>query len=139
MSCEAPISIYHHVVFELLMTDNPSPVRQLIDSLRRYVTLNIDYARLTAAEKTSVLLAGVAFYAVMVILATLVLIFVSIGVGHLLAATIAPVWAFVFVAAFYVLLLVVVIIFRRQLFVNPIARFVSRIFVNPPRDKSSQQ
>lgn len=121
------------------MTDNPSPVRQLIDSLRRYVTLNIDYARLTAAEKTSVLLAGIAFYAVMVILATLVLIFVSIGVGHLLAATIAPVWAFVFVAAFYVLLLVVVIIFRRQLFVNPIARFVSRIFVNPPRDKSPQQ
>lgn len=114
------------------MSEERQPLSTLIEKLQRYITLNIDYARLTAAEKTSVLLSSIAFYAVLTIVAALFLIFLSFGIGHLLAKTIAPIWAFMFVAAFYVVVFVLVVVFRRKLFINPVTRFVTRLFVKPP-------
>jgi uncharacterized membrane protein YgcG len=116
------------------MDDTNGGLNGLADTLRRLITLKLDYARLTAAEKTAVLLSAVAFYAVILLLGAIVLIFVSIGIGHLLAMTVAPVAAFLYVAAFYVVVLALVIVLRRKLFVDPIARFVSKLFVKPPKD-----
>jgi len=109
-------------------------VQDFYSSLKRLVALNLDYARLTAAEKLTILLSTVTFYALIVILGTLVLIFISIGVGHLLANTVAGTMAYLYVAGFYLVLFILLFIFRKQLFVNPIARFISKIFVKPPEE-----
>lgn len=116
------------------MSDNQdnNGIRRLIDAGRRYIMLNLDYARLTAAEKMTVLLSAIAFYTMVVAFGTLVLIFLSIGVGHLLAVTIAPVTAYLFVAAFYMVLLFVLIALRRKIFIDPICRFITKLFVKPP-------
>ncbi len=116
------------------MDENKSPESfgELLQSLRRLLTLNIDYARLTVAEKVSILLSTMVVWVVVGVLVVLALLFVSIGVGHVLAQTIAPVMAYLLVAAFYVLLLIVVVALRRRLFVDPIARFISRLFCKPP-------
>lgn len=115
------------------MSEEQQPLSTMLDNLRRYITLNIDYARLTAAEKTSVLLSSIAFYSILTLIGTLMLVFLSFGVGHLLAKTIAPIWAFMYVAAFYALLIVALILMRRKLFIDPITRFVTRLFVKPPQ------
>ena len=73
-------------------------VQGLIDNFKKLLALNLDYARLTAAEKLTILLSTIAFYSMVCILGTLVLIFVSIGVGHLLATTVARVAAYLYVA-----------------------------------------
>ncbi len=116
------------------MSEDRQPLNGMLENLRRYITLNIDYARLTAAEKVSVLLSTVTFYAVMMLMGTLALIFLSLGIGHLLSQTIAPIWSYLIVTAFYIILLVVLFIFRRKLFVDPITRFVTKLFVKPPKD-----
>lgn len=118
------------------MSDNQdnNGIRRLIDAGRRYIMLNLDYARLTAAEKMTVLLSAIAFYTMVVAFGTLVLIFLSIGVGHLLAVTIAPVTAYLFVAAFYMVLLFVLIALRRKIFVDPICKFITKLFVKPPEE-----
>ncbi len=107
----------------------------LIDSVKRLITLNIDYARLTAAEKLTVLLSGMAFYAVLTVCGTMVLIFISIGVGHLLATTVAKVAAYLYVAGFYAVVLALLIIFRKRLFIDPAARFISKLLITPPDKK----
>lgn len=123
------------------MSDNqqPTSVQSLFDSLKRLVTLQLDYARLTAAEKMTVLLSTIAFFAVVGVLGTLVLIFVSIGVGHLLASTVAREAGYLYVAAFYLVLFVMLFVFRKKLIVDPIARFITMLFVKPPEDSSHEQ
>ena len=116
------------------MSDNqqPNSVQTLIESLRRLVALRLDYARMTAAEKLSILLSAVAFYSLVVAFGTIVLIFISIGIGHLLASTIAHTAAYLYVAAFYLVLFILLFVFRKKIFVYPITRFISKLFVTPP-------
>lgn len=114
----------------------PNNLQNLYDSIKRLITLNLDYARLTAAEKMTVLLSSIAFYAMVAILGTLVLIFVSIGVGHLLATTVAKVAAYLYVAAFYLALFILLFVFRKKLFIDPTARFISKLLVNPPKEEN---
>lgn len=110
-------------------TDN---FKRLIDIGMRYVTFQLDYARLTAAEKLTLLLATIAFYALVVIIGMTTLLFISIGIGHWLSVTIAPYTAYLFVSAFYLVLLIVLIVFRHRLIFNPAARFISRLLLKNP-------
>ncbi len=110
--------------------DNTS---DFIDSLKRYLGLYADYMRLSAAEKMSMLLSAIALYTLTVALALIALIFFFIGVGFLLASVMTLYWAFFIVTAFYILIFSLLIIFRHTLIVDPIARFVSRLIVKPPK------
>ena len=69
------------------MSDNqqPNSVQTLIESLRRLVALRLDYARMTAAEKLSILLSAVAFYSLVVAFGTIVL---TVSYTHLTLPTI---------------------------------------------------
>ncbi len=109
--------------------------KRLVSIGIRYVTLQLDYARLTAAEKLTVLLSTIAFFALAVIIGMITLVFISIGIGHWLAVTIAPYTAYLFVSMFYLLLLVILVVFRRQIIFNPAARFISRLFLKTPENK----
>lgn len=119
-----------------VMADNQENGRvgRMFDVLRRYLTLRLDYARLTTAEKLTVLLSTAAFYACAVCVGTIVAIFLSVGVGHLLATTVAPVAAYLYVAAFYLLIFILLVVFRKKIFVDPICRFITKLFVKPPKD-----
>lgn len=116
-------------------TNTKSNLQQLYDNVKRLVVLHLDYARLTATEKLTIIFSTVAIYSLVVIFATLALVFITLGVGHLLATTIAPHFAYLIVAGFYVVSLAVIWFMRKKLFINPIARFISKLFVNPPEDK----
>ena len=109
-------------------------VQGLIDNFKKLLALNLDYARLTAAEKLTILLSTIAFYSMVCILGTLVLIFVSLGVGHLLATTVARVAAYLYVAGFYMVLFILLFVFRKKIFIDPTARFISKLFVKPPEE-----
>lgn len=112
-------------------------VRETTGLIRRYFKLLFEDFRLTAAEKLTILFSAVTFIALLLIVGTVALVFISIGVGHWLAATVAPLMAYLYIAGFYVLLLLVLIIFKRQLLVDPICRFVTRLIVEPPKSESS--
>ena len=108
-------------------------------NIKQLARLQIDYARLTVAEKVSLMLSTMAVWAIVVIFSTLTFVFLTLGAGHLLATTIAPHFAYMFVAAFYALILVLLIIFRKPLFISPIARFTSKIFVKPPTQEGHEK
>lgn len=117
------------------MSDNNSSgsIQDFIESLRRYIMLQLDYARLSGAEKLSVLISTLLFGAMVIIFGSIMLVFLSIGIGHLLAMTVAPYVAYLYVAGFYLLVFLAIIIFRRRLFTDPVARMISRLFVKPPK------
>ncbi|MDE6311343.1 MAG: hypothetical protein K2L96_05945 [Muribaculaceae bacterium] len=108
-------------------------IRETGNILIRYLRLTAEDLRLTAAEKLTVLFSTVTFFALVLIIGTVALVFVSIGIGHWLAATVAPLMAYLYIAIFYVLILAVLIIFKRQLLIDPICRFVTRLIVEAPK------
>lgn len=109
--------------------------KRLYSIALKFVTLQLDYARLSAAEKLTVLLSTIAFFALIVILGMITLVFISIGIGQWLAATIAPYTAYLFVSCFYLILLIVLVVFRKQIIFNPAARFISKLFLKAPDER----
>lgn len=99
--------------------------------IRSTLKLNVDYARLTAAEKMTMLLTTVSFAMLAFVLISLFMFFLSIAIVRCIATGVGMIWAYFIMCGFYIVLLGVVIAFRKQLIVNPIARFVSRLFFNP--------
>lgn len=113
-------------------------VRRTSAILMRYLRLTVEDLRLTAAEKLTVLFSTVTYFALLLIVGTVALVFVSIGLGHWLAATVAPLMAYLYIALFYVLVLVALVVFKRQLLIDPICRFVTRLIVEPPCPENDQ-
>lgn len=127
-------SIYHSYAPITMNENQTGNFKRLTSIVFRYLTLQLDYAKLTATEKLTVLLSTIAFFALILILGLITLVFISIGIGHLLASTVAPYTAYLYVSAFYLVLLVLLIVFRNQIIFNPVSRFLSRLFLKNPED-----
>lgn len=87
--------------------------------------------RLSAAERLTLLLSAIAVAALAAILGTAVIVFLSLGAARMLA-DVTPLGAYFIVAGFYALLLVLLVVFRRQLVTDPVCRLVTRLLVAPP-------
>ncbi len=107
-------------------------------TVQRYLKLLIEDTRLNAAEKLTRLMAAVAMAAILLFLAVVTLVFLSLGLSLALSEVMAPLWAFIIVAGIYIILCAVLIIARKQLIVDPIARFVSKLLLNPPVKETKQ-
>lgn len=107
--------------------------------VKRISSLFIERLRLKSAEKTTIILAAVAFYAVAMALGLICLVFISLGIGHLLATTAAPHIAYLIIAAFYMVLLIMVFALRKRIFIDPIARFISRVLVEMPEEERAKE
>lgn len=108
----------------------------LTETVALYVKLLLEDARLTLAEKLTRLLSAIALCALLLILGIVALVFVSIAVAIMLAASLNPMWALVIVATFYIVVLVVLLVCRNALLVNPIARFISRLVLKAPQKEN---
>lgn len=110
--------------------DKPRGLQAIWAEIKDYLELNIEYAKLTAAEKLTILLTSAALAIVSGVLAVLIVFFVSIAGAYWLAqAGMSVALAYTIVAGFYVLMLVVIFLLRKQLLINPIAKFITKLFL----------
>lgn len=111
---------------------NEIDYKKLISEARKYFSLEWDYTKLTAVEKMAVLLSSIAFVAVVIIIGTFALAYVFSALISVLATALGCTWGAQLIAAgILLLLLLVVFAFKRQLIVDPVARFVSKLFLKP--------
>lgn len=113
------------------MSDNQNQFTGLWADLKESFRLNVDYAKLTAAEKLTMLFTTVTFAVIGFALASIILLFLSMAIVSIIAKGIGLFWAYMIVSGFYVVVLALILAFRKQLIVNPISRFVTRLFFNP--------
>lgn len=102
-------------------------LKQLIAVLRRYLTLNIEYAKLTAAEKVTMLSSHLAVAVIMLVLGTFMLIFLGFTIAELFKLILCPALAYLCTAGVFMLMAAVVISVRKELIINPISRFITSI------------
>ena len=112
-----------------------SSLGSLYTGVKLLLGLQIENLRLKLTEKITILLAMVAFYAVVMALGLVFFVFVSLALSDLLATVLPPYIAYMILALVYVLAFVLICLLRRQIFIDPIARFMSRLLVEFPEDE----
>lgn len=105
----------------------PQTIHTLADLTKRLISLYIENVKLTAAEKLTVVMSAAVLLLVALVFGIFMLAFLS-GACIELLALVLPAWAsYAILGGFFLLLVVLVIAFRKHIIVNPIARFVSRL------------
>ncbi len=114
--------------------------RRLISEIRRLVGLEVEDAKLMLTEKLTLLLGRITLVAVAFVLSACVVIFLSMSLSHLLLQSFSPWLTYLIVAAFYGVLVGIVALFRRQLIIDPIARYISLVLLDPkPKHDDNQK
>lgn len=113
------------------MAEKENQLHTFWAELKDTLKLNVDYAKFTAAEKLTVLLTTVSFAILFLVLLTLIMFFLSLAIVWWIAEGVGIVWSYAIMCAFYIVVLGSLIAFRKQLIINPIAAFISRLFFNP--------
>ena len=105
-------------------------IQSLCQRIKQLATLKFEYTRLTVAEKATILLSMVALAVIMFFAGAAVIFFLSVALSHLLAQSVGTVWSSVIVAGIYLFIVLVVFAFRKQLIINPISRFITRLILH---------
>ncbi len=111
---------------------NELDYKKLWQQLKNFVTLQIDYSKLTVAEKLSILFSRVLLVAVVLLIGVLLLMQLMGAIVAALTVSLGSAsMAHLIAGGILILLLLVIFAFRTQLIVNPVTRFVTKLFFNP--------
>lgn len=105
-------------------------IKELFFQGRDWLRLEIEYAKLTVAEKFTLLLSVMIIGAVCLLMGMVVLILFAFALVELFKMIMAPALAYLSVGGIICLLILVLYLFRKPILLNPIARFITRLFIN---------
>ncbi|MCM1071089.1 MAG: phage holin family protein [[Clostridium] fimetarium] len=108
-------------------------VRTARQSLRRLIELYLENAKITTAEKLTLFCTAATVGVICLVLGLFALAFITVALIELLALAI-PVWAsYLIFAGIYGVIILALILLREPLIMNPIARFLSKLLLEPER------
>lgn len=114
----------------LIMNQSDNTYKRLLEVGRKYLSLSIEELKLTMAEKVTVLISTAAVVAIVGALSILLFLFITLAVVNWLATVMPIALAYAIVAVFFLICGVIVFLLRKSLIVDPIARFISRLFLS---------
>lgn len=105
-------------------------LKKLYAEFRRYLALQREYALLELTEKLGILLSMLIVLLLVVVLCLVALFYLSFMVVSLLSSVVGPVCSFGLVAAFHVVLVAVILLFRHRLIYAPVVRFMAHLLLD---------
>jgi len=111
------------------MKETKEQLGSLWAELRESLRLNVEYAKLTGAEKLATLLGIATLGLLIIIICSVVLFMISFGLTILLAKSTGMFGACMIMAGIYMVIVVVLFFLRKQLVFDPIARFISTLIL----------
>lgn len=115
--------------------ESKSYFTSIFDGLKQLGSLYVENVKLTAAEKVTALISAVALAIVALVLGLAMFVFLMMGIASLLESYIAPFWSYLIISGIFALIIAIMFIFRVKLVYNPVARFISRLFIEPPTNE----
>ncbi len=104
------------------------------DDLKKYFTLQIDYAKITATEKLIIILSAMAMVGIVGILGGIALFYLSSATVYLIDSFLDCTWgSYLIVSALMLIILAIIFSVRKSLIINPISRFISKLFLDPTK------
>lgn len=105
-------------------------MRQLFMEFRKYLELQKEYTQLEVTEKLSKLLATLLLVLLVVLLGVVVLFHLSFALVYVLAPLVGGLMmSFALIACFHILLIVLLVRFRKRLIIDPTVKFIAELFL----------
>lgn len=105
-------------------------IRNFFTDSREWLRLEVEYAKLTVAEKFTVLLSTLVLGAVCLLMFIVVLILLSFALVDVFKLFLSSGLAYLSVAGVLILMIVLVYLLRKPLLLDPIARLVSKLILD---------
>ena len=107
-------------------------LRQLFIEFKKYLNLQQEYTRLEVTEKLSVLLSMLILVLLTVILCMMALFYLSFTLAWVLAPAVGSITlGFSLIAILYIILALLLVAFRKRLIIDPMVKFLARLFLKP--------
>ncbi len=106
--------------------------KQLFDSIKEHAKLEIEYSKLTLTEKMSILLSRAIIVAILIIFVAGVMLLLLWAFANWMIAVTGSLWLGVLIAiAVLAVIALLVYGYRKQLIINPVTRFVTKLLLTP--------
>lgn len=113
-------------------------IKELLSQGVNWAKLEVEYLKLTAAEKIIILLSMSVIGVVILLLLLPALLMFLFALAQVFIDFMPVAVAYVTVGGIVLLLLGLLIIFRKQLVINPVAKFISKVLLDHPEKKSEK-
>lgn len=104
-------------------------LKEIITHSKSWIDLEIKYVKLTAAEKFTILMSQLILGAVALIIGNVILVLLAFSLAELFQTFMNPALAYLAVAGVVAVLLLIVYFLRKPLLLNPIAKFITKLFI----------
>lgn len=108
-------------------------MKTVVSDLKEWLTMEVEYLKLTASEKISILVSTLTLIIVLFIVFMVVLIVLAFALVDLFSLMMPHALACVTVGGILTLLIGVLYLLRNSLIVNPITRLITRLFLTPKK------
>ena len=115
-------------------------INSIKKEIQEYLEVKIDIIRLQTAEKLSRTLSSVLNIAIYVVLSCIILLFLSFAAGYFFASLMnSNELGFLCVAGFYTLILIIILIFKKQIIDRPVIKGMVKLFFPKPGEDEKEQ
>ena len=115
---------------------NIENLRHLFVEFKRYLELQKEYTLLEVTEKLSRLLSMLLLVILIVLLSVVVLFYLSFTLVYAMAPLVGGLAeSYALVAGLQLILLLILVLFRRKLIINPTVRFIASLFLEKTKNK----
>lgn len=107
--------------------NNINTIAQLVEAIKHNIGLQGEYLKLDITEKTVRILTAILLLVIFSLVLLAILTYLSFAAAFALATYIGVAYSFCVVASAYILLLIICILFKKQLIEKPLVRFFASL------------
>lgn len=106
-----------------------SEIKEIFSQSKTWLELQVEYTKLTAAEKFTIMTSTFVLGAICMLLGMVVVFLLSFSLVDVFKLIMSPALAYLTVSGILIVLIVLIYIFRRPMLFNPIARYMTRLLL----------
>ena len=115
------------------MENTPEPAesfQQLYADVKKYVELQAEYLKVEFVEKLTILVSTLLIIIIITVLAIAALFYIFFSLAYVLEPLLGSLAiSFALISGIYVLLILFLVILRKRLVINPLVKFLSKLFL----------
>ncbi len=104
-------------------------IQDLFNQVKKYLKLQKEYIRLELIEKITIVFSVLIIIITTLVLGMVALFYLSLAFAYILSPIVGGLtFSFGIIACIHILIILIVLIFKKQLIINPMARFIMKLF-----------
>lgn len=114
-------------------------IKELLTQTVNWAKLEVEYLKLTAAEKIIIIVSMMVIGAVVLLLLLPAILMFLFALAQVFIGFMPVALAYICVGGIVLVLLGVLVLFRKQVVINPVAKFISKVLLDHAENKNTKK